>query len=121
MSSATTLDDIAESIADLTSMFATEVTTLRQEMYEGFSAVRKEMSNEFASVRQEMATKQDLLRVENELRHELRQIDQRLEKIEGKTVAHERDIRELYFMIKEEPISGTSSVSASKPKLKRRP
>jgi len=82
--SPTTLDDIAESIADLTTMVSSE-----------FSSVRREMASEFANVRQEMKSEFD------EVHAEIREANGRLTCIEGVGEAHEADIKELYEMVTE--------------------
>ena len=80
----TTLDDIAESIADLSTMMAHELGSVRQEMTDGFAAVRQEMG---ANYREHRAAQDETNR--------------RLEHLEALSETNANDVKELYSMIAE--------------------
>lgn len=101
-----TLDDIAESIADLTNMMAGEFAVVRQEMTSGFEAVHQEMATKsemgigFTALRQEMDAEFKAVRAEiGEAKTEIRHVGKRLDAVEGTALASSRDIKEPYFLI----------------------
>jgi uncharacterized coiled-coil DUF342 family protein len=86
---ATTLDDIAESIADLSTMVAGEFVSVRREMAAEFTVVRQEMTAETKSIRQDIA----------ELRSGQRETNERLARLEDNGLEYANDIKALYEMI----------------------
>ena len=84
MAKPTTLDDIAESIADLTTMVASELGHVRQDMATEFGKVRQEMADGFSRVDKSQ-----------------RETNERLARLEGNQQAHEADIKELYGLVRE--------------------
>ncbi len=85
----TTMNDIAESIADLANMMAADSQGIRQEMADGFTSVRQEMADGFSEVNERLV----------KLEAGQRETNERLVRIEGDGKAHEADIKELYTMI----------------------
>lgn len=80
----TSLDDIAQAIADLSTMTATAIADLGTEL-------RSEMNSLKTELRSEMTN----------LTAEQHETNQRLSRLEGKSDALEDDIKELYRMIEE--------------------
>ncbi len=115
MAKQTTIDDIAESISDLTTMIAAEFTAVRQEMAIGLSSVRQEMAAGLSGVRQEMAAglsgvRQEMADSSSELRKEMsigfaevhknqRETNQRLARLEDNDETNSADIKALYEMV----------------------
>ncbi len=89
----TTLDDIAESINDLTTIMAAEFG----KVYDEFGRVRQEMDRGFASVTMEFAdVRREMRDGFTEVHVNQRETNRRLEALEGDSPAHEADIKELY-------------------------
>ncbi len=104
MAKQTTIDDIAESISDLTTMIAAEFTAVRQEMAIGLSSVRQEMAAGLSGVRQEMADSSSELRKEMsigfaEVHKNQRETNQRLARLEDNDETNSADIKALYEMV----------------------
>src|SRR6476646_2364337 len=92
----TSLDDIAESIADLSSMMANEIGGMKSDI----GSLRTEMGGlkgEMGSLRSEMAS--EFAAVRSEMAGGFAKVNSRLDRLEGSQETQEADIKALYEMV----------------------